>query len=210
MRANVNILQERYEDALTDFNRVLELAPTTYEAVLGRAQVHTELENYEEAASDYSTLIEVEPQNAQLYLARGAVYSQSGSDAEAGADFMQWMFSSNPQVNQDFQVVIGQSIELELREGQVYAVPFEATADQVINIEATGEPGAQIDPLIVLVQLGGDAPTPIAGDDDSGGDFNAAILDFTIPVDGVYAVLVGYSGGGSEGSVVLKLAAGGE
>ncbi len=208
MRADVNVLQERYEDALADYNRVIEIAPTVYEAVVGRARVQAELGNYEEAVSDYTTLIELDPQNAQFYLARGAVYSESGSDAEAATDFLEWIRFTNTNVNEDYQLVIGQSIEVEFREGLLFFVPFQALEGQIINIEATGQPGTQVDPLIVLVQA--EEGTPLAGDDDSGGDFNAAIMDYTIPADGIYAVLLIHSGGGAEGSVVLKLAEGGE
>jgi len=205
MRAGIYQLQERYDDALADYDEAITLEPSFMDAYLGRARLHRELENYDEALSDYTRLVEGDPQNAPLYLERGAVYHDAGSHSEAGADFLQWVRSISTTINQDHQLVIGQSIELELEEGLVYIVPFQAMEGQVINIEATTAPDGEVDPLLVLVTA--DDGEPLSGDDDSGGDLNAAILDYTIPADAVYAVILTYSGGGSDGPVVLKLAA---
>jgi tetratricopeptide (TPR) repeat protein len=204
MRAGVYELQERYDDALEDYDQAITLAPDFLDAYLGRARLNRELGNYEDALDDYTHLVENSSQNAPFYLERGAVYSESGSDREAGADLLQWVRSISVNVNEDHQLAIGQSVQLELEEGLVYFVPFQANAGQIINIEATTAPDAEVDPLLVL--LNGDDGAPLAGDDDSGGDFNAAILDYNIPADGVYAVVLTHSGGGTTGPVVLKLA----
>jgi tetratricopeptide (TPR) repeat protein len=205
VRAGIYEMQERYDDALADYNEAITLQPDFMDAYLGRARLHRELENFDEALSDYTRLVEANPQNAPLYLERGAVYHDAGSNSEAGADFLQWVRSISLTINQDHQLVIGQSIELELEEGLVYVIPFQATEGQVINIEATTAPNGEVDPLLVLVTA--EDGEPLAGDDDSGGEFNAAILGYTIPSDAVYAVILTYSGGGSDGPVVLKLAA---
>jgi len=204
MRAGVYASQERYEDAIADFEQVITLAPDNLQAYVGRALANRELGNYQAALDDYTLLIESNPQSADLYLARGAVYSASGSVAEAGADYLQWVLANRTSVNEDHQLTIGESVQLDLQQGLLYYVPFRAAEGQIINVEATGEPNTQVDPVIVLVKA--EDGTPLAGDDDSGGEFNAAILGYTIPADGVYGILLSHSGGGAEGAVVLKLA----
>jgi tetratricopeptide (TPR) repeat protein len=204
MRARVYALQERYEDALADYDQAITLAPDFLDAYLDRARLHRDMGNYEEALDDYTHLVENAPQNAPLYLERGTVYKEAGSDAEAATDFLQWIRSISTTINDDHQLVIGESIQLELEEGLVYLVPFQATQGQVVNIEATRAPDAEADPLLVLMTA--EEGEPLAGDDDSGGDLNAAILNYTIPQDGVYAIVLSHSGGGAAGSVVLKLA----
>lgn len=208
LRARVYVSQERYDEALADYDQMITLAPDYLDAYLDRALLHREMGNYENAVSDYTHLIEGDPQNAGLYLGRGTVYSEAGSNAEAASDFLEWIRLISTSVNEDYQLTIGQSIEVKLQEGLVYFVPFQASAGQTINIEATSEPNAEVDPILVLINA--EDGTPLAGDDDSGGDFNAAILNYTIPADGIYAVVLSHSGGGADGSVVLKLALGSE
>jgi Tfp pilus assembly protein PilF len=207
MRAGVYELQERFDDALEDYDQAITLAPDFLDAYLGRARLNRQLGNFDESLDDYTHLVENSSQNAPYYLERGSVYSESGSNPEAGADFLQWVRSISVNVNEDHQLSIGQSVQLTLEEGLVYFVPFQASAGQIINIEATTAPDAGVDPLLVLVN--GEDGAPLAGDDDGGGDFNAAILNFTIPADGVYAVVLTHSGGGTDGPVVLKLASAG-
>ena len=49
---------------------------------------------------------------------------------------------------------------------------------------------------MVLVDATG---TPLAGDDDSGGSVNALILNYVLPADGQYSLVVGHSLGGFTG-----------
>jgi len=201
-RAQIYASQERFDDALADYNRVIELAPNTAQVYQDRGSINYQLGNYQDAVDDYTHAIQNDSQNAGLYLGRGAAYTGSGDSAAAAADFLQWIRLTSTNVNQDHQLTIGQSIQVDLQDGLVYVMPFQATAGQVLNIEATRGPNVEADPIMVLVDSQGNA---LVGDDDSGGDLNAAIRDYTIPADGVYALLVSHSGGGSSGAVVVKL-----
>lgn len=58
-------------------------------------------------------------------------------------------------------------------------------------------------PLILL--CGEQAGNPLAADDDSGGNFDAAISDFSLPADGSYIAVLSHAGGGSAGAVRVLL-----
>lgn len=54
-------LMGRYEEALTDFHRAIELRPDADWAVAERGETHRLMERYEEALSDFDRAIELHP-----------------------------------------------------------------------------------------------------------------------------------------------------
>jgi hypothetical protein len=54
----------------------------------------------------------------------------------------------------------------------------------------------------VILDIVGD---PLVGDDDSGGNMDAAIRDYTIPADGEYTLLVGHAAGGGVGNINISI-----
>jgi tetratricopeptide (TPR) repeat protein len=201
-RARLYASQERFEDALDDYNQVIALAPDFLQAYQERGIVNHRLGNYNDAVEDFTLVLQADPQSAGTYLSRGTSNNEAGNDADAAFDFFQWIRLTATTINEDYQLVIGQSIQLDMSEGLLYAIPFSATVGQVINIEATRAPDAEVDPLLVLMDEQG---TPLAGSDDIELDFNAAIMDYTIPANGLYVILLSHSGGGADGQIVVKL-----
>ena len=77
----------KYDLAVTDFNKALEIDPTQAAAYGGRGAIYTEQGKYALAFEDYNRAIAVDPQYAFAYVKRGIMYSQLGEYALALKDF---------------------------------------------------------------------------------------------------------------------------
>lgn len=144
----------------------------------------------------YNRAIELNPQMHIAYLARGILHRQSQNIEQAGADFAQRMDIHGRDVREQ-AVSIGQSVELEMAYQRVYRLTFAGRAGNTVTFTADDQPGSLVDPLIALLDPAG---TPIAGDDDFGGNLNSEIAEFQLPVDGTYTLLVSHAeGGGATG-----------
>ncbi|PKA59826.1 TPR repeat-containing thioredoxin TTL4 [Apostasia shenzhenica] len=55
----------KYDDAIKECNKTLELNPLYVKALIRRGEAHEKLEHYEEAISDMKKIIELDPSNAQ-------------------------------------------------------------------------------------------------------------------------------------------------
>ena len=82
-----NLQKGRYEQAVADFTRALELLPGTAEAYSGRGWALEKLKRYDQALADYSKLIEINPRSPAAYVSRGHVYLDLKRYDEAMQDF---------------------------------------------------------------------------------------------------------------------------
>jgi tetratricopeptide (TPR) repeat protein len=64
----------RYEDALADFNRLIELDPNDAWAIARRAETYQALERYEDALADLDRAIELDPENTFALVKEGEIY----------------------------------------------------------------------------------------------------------------------------------------
>jgi tetratricopeptide (TPR) repeat protein len=81
------LLHQRYEDALAEVNRALELDPDHTEALIIRTNAYVRLGRLEEALMDANRAIELDPDNGAPYHARGVVYEQQDRPEDALADY---------------------------------------------------------------------------------------------------------------------------
>jgi tetratricopeptide (TPR) repeat protein len=210
-RARVFLLNQRYEEAIQDYDKVLELAPNYSQGYAGRALAHISLEHVDEALADYDKLIDLEPENpgaylnraliyantsdyeaaladtnraiellpddASLYLQRAAVYQALDKTVESAKDYLEWITRQQTR-HADGPIFPGESQVLPMASGIRYNLSFDAAAGQHITLSAQAREAAGTDLLIVLLDNAGQ---PVAGDDDSGGDFDALIEDYVIP-----------------------------
>jgi tetratricopeptide (TPR) repeat protein len=77
----------RYEEALADFDRAIELDPEDDWAIISRGQTHRTMGRYAEALADFDRAIELEPESGWAIISRGETYEAMGRYAEALADF---------------------------------------------------------------------------------------------------------------------------
>ena len=86
MRANAFYQMGRYEEALADHNRVLNLIPDSYSELSNRGNVYTALGRTEEALADYQRAIELNSDYAPVYLNRANLYFNRKRYADALSD----------------------------------------------------------------------------------------------------------------------------
>jgi tetratricopeptide (TPR) repeat protein len=101
-------------------------------------------------------------------------------------------------------ITIGEPLTLEMTDGRVYYLAFEATAGEVLTL--TASTSDTYDPLIVLIDAEGNV---LAWNDDVSAedDYSSLIADWEVPVDGSYTLIVTHSGLGSEGPTEVSITA---
>lgn len=201
-RGQVQQQLENYEAAIADFSRVLELDPSNAQAYSSRAAAYDQQEQFNAALKDLNAAIQLSSDSLGLYLQRGAVHNRIGNTESAAADYLQWIVNIAPDQTSGIELRAGESQVLQMRQGVFYTMAFEARAGETVTVSAIARAEQAIDPLLVLLDPD---QNPLVADDDSGGELNALIENFVIPADGVYLVLLGHAGGGSDGPVRVLL-----
>jgi tetratricopeptide (TPR) repeat protein/energy-coupling factor transporter ATP-binding protein EcfA2 len=80
-------LMERYEEALTDYNRAIELDGEYKRAITGRGETYQLMECYEEALTDYNRAIELDGEYKRAITGRGETYQLMECYEEALTDY---------------------------------------------------------------------------------------------------------------------------
>ncbi len=78
----------KYQEAVTEFKRALELDPTTDEAYIGLAQTYTKLNKLEDAEKTFQRLIGLRPQYYRGYNALGSFYLQQAQYDKAAQMYL--------------------------------------------------------------------------------------------------------------------------
>ena len=69
------INEERWEEALAELDKAIELDPNLAEAYNNRGRAYSELGQYEQALTEYNKAIRLNPNNAVAYYNRGGCTS---------------------------------------------------------------------------------------------------------------------------------------
>jgi len=92
-RGKINIFKEKFEDAIEDFDRALDLNKTTSDkelennAYVNRGAAYQKLFENDKALADYSKAIELNPENPNVYMYRGFLYYQNADYTTSINDF---------------------------------------------------------------------------------------------------------------------------
>lgn len=78
---------ERYEEAIADYTRAIELDPAYTAAYVNRGNVYDDMERYEEALADYTRAIELDPALPESYFNRANGYVSLEQYDAAIADY---------------------------------------------------------------------------------------------------------------------------
>jgi WD40 repeat protein/tetratricopeptide (TPR) repeat protein len=197
------------EDALFDFNRAIEINADLSPAYTARAELYVRTGQHEQAIRDFNLAIGIDPYYAEGYLARGTYYESIGDLETATPDIWQWL-----QIKQ-FRDIIwdrhtpGQPflVNMNMDPGARYYAPFDGQAGQIVNVTAEAVPllaGESIDPVIAIIDRKGN---PLIAANDSNG-LDAAIVDFVLPVDGIYTLVIGHAPSGHKGTIGIDLSLG--
>ncbi|MCL2584083.1 MAG: tetratricopeptide repeat protein [Streptosporangiales bacterium] len=77
----------RYEDALSDFSRAIEIDPGAARTIAGRGDVLRHLGRFESALGDYDSALEISPESVRFIRGRGDVYHDMRRYEDALSDF---------------------------------------------------------------------------------------------------------------------------
>jgi tetratricopeptide (TPR) repeat protein len=197
------------EGAGLQFNRALELAKTNIPdhlaarsaAYLGLGQIALNTNDHAGAIGYYDQALALPIPDPLAYLGRASAYAKM-DDAQAVTDYAAWVDNIGREIldidSQESRV----PSYLEMAHGRVYRIPFTAGAGQTISIHANADEGVLVDPLVLIVDADG---IPLAADDDSGGHYDSAILDFPLPASGDYTLVVTHAGCGTQGGFEVTL-----
>jgi tetratricopeptide (TPR) repeat protein len=78
--------QKKYELAIKDFNKTLELDPKEYKAATNAANAYSNLRKYDEAVTMYSKALTINPRYWEAYTWRARAYEQLGQPEKAIGD----------------------------------------------------------------------------------------------------------------------------
>jgi tetratricopeptide (TPR) repeat protein len=189
------------DQAMADYDQALTTDPNYGLALRNRGSLFGIEGNYQKGIADYDLAIQIEPDVADAYLTRGYLKSFNNDMLGAAQDYSEWIKRIQTQSTAENAIKPGDTLDLNMTQGLIYRIPLKGESGQVVNVTATGS--GNVDPLVVLLDPSG---APVAGSDDtSATDVSAAIADFKLPVNGDYTLLVTHAGGGSEGTITLKL-----
>jgi tetratricopeptide (TPR) repeat protein len=85
-RATDATKQNRFPEAITDFNDAIKLNGRSASAYEGRAYVYMKMNDLDKALADYSEAIKLNPGEARYYSYRGYIYETKGDLKNAMAD----------------------------------------------------------------------------------------------------------------------------
>jgi tetratricopeptide (TPR) repeat protein len=91
---------ERYEEALEDFSRAIELDPTLAPAFSDRGSIFAHLGRHDEALADYRHAVQLDPTLRLPYFNIGAVLFNAGAWREAQPYFAKAAELGHPEAAQ--------------------------------------------------------------------------------------------------------------
>ena len=100
-RANFRVALGKYEKAIADFGRALDLHPQNAAFYSNRGLAKSSLGHYEEAIADFDRALDLHPQNAHAYSNRGLAKSHLGQHEEARADWQHALELATEQGNEE-------------------------------------------------------------------------------------------------------------
>lgn len=188
---------ENWELALADYDEYIKFEANNAEIYLNRARVVLALDDLPTTIKELSSAITLSPENSELYIFRGSVYLQLENFSEAAQDYAEWLYQINTEQLEQEAILNQESRELSMTVGRLYRIPFDALTGERLGVAANSQ---TVDSLLVLLDPDGN---PIMANDDGGRGLNSFFVEFVLPKDGNYTLLVGHARGGSEGDIQL-------
>ena len=82
-----HLQQGKYDQAISVFNKALELNPRYVEAYLNRGIAYRNKGQHDQAVSDYDKALQIDPKDARAYCNRGNAHIEKGQYDKALADY---------------------------------------------------------------------------------------------------------------------------
>jgi len=81
----------QYDQAISEFNKALEINPKDTEAYYNRGLAYYDKGQYDKAISDYTKALEINPRDVEAHNNRGVAYGKKGQYDQAISDFTKAM-----------------------------------------------------------------------------------------------------------------------
>lgn len=150
--------------------------------------------------------IETVPDYPQNYISRAFFLEINGDADTALNDHRQWLqLIQSRLISWPSADLSGKSFSLMFYYGWQYAIPIDARSGDRLTVHARGQDleNSDVDPLLVLLDPTGE---PIlSNDNESFGESSARIINFQIPIDGTYTLIVGHSSGAHFGLAEIDI-----
>ena len=85
-RGNAYFIEGQYDQAISDYNKALEINPRNANAYSNRGNVYYHKGQYDQAISDYNKALEINPRFAKAYSNRASAYKSIGQYDKAWED----------------------------------------------------------------------------------------------------------------------------
>jgi tetratricopeptide (TPR) repeat protein len=116
LRARANIGDKKFNAALDDLNKLLELKPDLVAAYVERGTVFMQSRRLDDALGDFTRAIELDPQNVKAYALRAAAKLQAAANAE---DKIAANEDALNDVNAGLKIAANDPLSLRIR-GNIY------------------------------------------------------------------------------------------
>lgn len=184
--------------AVQDYSVVLQQQPDSLGALNNRCWGLSEVGAFDAALGDCNKLMSLVPDADYPYLNRGIVYEKMGEMEAAMDDYVEWIKRKKNRVIRNDNLAWEGTLELQMGEGLVYVLPFNASAGQDVVVTAvSSQRDLDADPLVLILDPQGE---PLTANDDTG-EWWDSYVRFRAPVSGEYAVVLTHAGGSTEGKV---------
>jgi tetratricopeptide (TPR) repeat protein len=190
-----------YQGAFAEFSLAIQYDPAYVDAWYDRARVDVLLQQTTGALADLDQALTIHPEFDLALVFRGALHEWAGDQSQATSDFFAYTTALDATVQNGGALDPNSSETINLDTRVLYTFTFEGSAGDTVQLAAQSAQD-QVDPVLVL--LGPDGQTPLAGSDDVTPNVSDAIISNVLPVTGEYTVLVTHSDNNTTGPVVVS------
>jgi tetratricopeptide (TPR) repeat protein len=149
LRAEAYAADNKFREAIDDFDQTLELEPNLVEAYVERGELFAKNRRYDDAIGDYNRAIEMDSKNAKAYALRAEAKLAAGTPDDALTD-----------VNQALLLSLNDPLALRIR-GNIYEAQ-ERVEDAIYDYQkALAKDPFQTESREALARLGQEVPVAV-------------------------------------------------
>jgi tetratricopeptide (TPR) repeat protein len=203
LRGFTSMVMGEPQAAIEDADRAIELDPDYFAYHILRGNAYRAIGSSESALADYDQVIALVPQSSFGYALRAELRMQMGDTVAAAEDLKTAIELDTLERIDGEPLVVGNPVTLTMSFGRAYDLPFYAQQGDLLSLSAASVEQGAVDPVILVIDPDG---TPLTFNDDADPDndvLDSMIVDFAVPVDGTYTLVVSHAHGGSEGDILV-------
>ena len=202
-RAYVQMQRGAGAAAARDYDAAVALAPEDPAVLAERAAFRANTGQIAAGLADIDAAIRLDPGNGGFYLFRASLLQYTGDGPAAAAAYLQWLQLIQRELFEGPDIfAAGGETTVPMQPGRAYSFTFDGVAGDTLRASAISVVAEQVDALLVLTNAAGAA---LIADDDGAGAMDSRIVDYVLPEDGVYHLLLGHAGRDALGDLRVTL-----